>query len=126
MTAPLDDIRRHIALTLAPYPAEMRVGAAIAEWLRAQTAEPPRTEWALPPGPGAQTAEPPRTEWALPPGPAAVLGIRIVVDQDLDDGQWRFLDQFGETLGEGRVGEPGESVFYSAGQGFFAWKTEVA
>lgn len=111
MSAPLHDIMGNINRVLnseaikAPRPSKMHAGAAILDWFRAMAADGrPR----------------------LSAGIDGFLGLPIIPDADLDDGQWRCFDQYGQVLREGRVGEPGESIFYVAGKGFYAWKADVS
>lgn len=111
MTSPPHGILGNIRRVLdsdaikAPRPSRLHVGTAVLDWFRSQT----------------MTARP-----TLGSTVDGLLRIPVISDPGLEDGQWQCFDQYGKVLREGRIGEPGESIFYVAGQGFYAWKGETS
>lgn len=69
-------------------------------------------------------------DWAkhLPPAPVQhgmpltnPPGIPMVYDPGMDPGAWRGVDASGDEVASGRIGEPGQPVWYIPGRGFHTW-----
>lgn len=76
-----------------PRPTRLHVGSAILAWFREQPRRAP-----------------------APCMPAVdLLGLPVIPDADLDDGQWVVYDRHGAVLETGRVGPPGVRIFYFGG-----------
>ena len=100
MPSPWDQLVAVAADFDRPRLAKLRAGAAIVTWIKSL----PRLD-----------AHAPRS---------AMLGVPVHPDRSLDDGQWQALDQYGGVITEGRIGEPGEHLIYSAGK-FYALNRDV-
>lgn len=89
MITQMQELRRR--LPEPPRLARVEVGQAAFEWLKATY----RPEGAPPESPWRPVG------WTPPPPGGSMLGVPVVVRDDLEPGAWRLIDHDGEILNEG-------------------------
>lgn len=91
-------------------PARIHVGRAIGDWMRSLAREND-------PEPG--------TAYAVNAG--RLNDIPIVLDESLPSGVWSVRNRLGREMKSGRVGRPGEAVFFDAeARVFYAMSPDAA